>query len=406
MSFFFNHPFTQNLFEENISNANANANDTEYYDILNIKKDATEIEIKKAYRKLAIKNHPDKGGDPEKFKEISVAYQVLSDPEKRKTYDQFGKDLVNQNMSSPPDIFSMFFGQQHANSHNQNKKCKNSVHNIKVSLEDIYNGKKMKINVTRQRLKYPNGMKQSDCVQTCANCNGQGFITQVRRFGPMIQQSQVKCEKCNGIGKLWNGVQTVKESKILEIYISKGIHHGKKIKFDGESDEKPGMLPGDIIFVLHEKKHNIFTRKDNDLLITKKINLSEALCGTEFILTQLDNRKLLIKSEKNKIIKPGEIMCIENEGMPMEDNPYVKGHLFIMFDIVFPLPKHLSDKHKSIIKKILPVNKFKIQDNPNNELCILKEVDKNSFKKNYNNKKIYESDDDNYHDGNVQCAQQ
>ena len=99
-------------------------------------------------------------------------------------------------------------------------------------------------------------------------------------------------------------------------------------------------------------------------------------------------------------------MCIENEGMPMEDNPYVKGQLFIMFDIVFPLPRHLSDKHKSIIKKILPVNKFKIQDNPNNELCILKEVDKNSFKKNYNKKKIYDSDDDNYHDGNVQCAQQ
>ena len=403
MSFFFNHPFTQNLFEENISNTNVN--DTEYYDILNVQKEATPAEIKKAYRKLAIKNHPDKGGDPEKFKKISVAYQVLSDPEKRKTYDQFGKDLVNQNMPSPPDIFSMFFGQQHTNSHNQIKKCKNSVHNIKVSLEDIYNGKKMKINVTRQRLKYPNGMKQSDCVQTCTNCNGQGFITQVRRFGPMIQQSQVKCEKCNGIGKLWIDVQTVKESKILEIYISKGIHHGKKIKFDGESDEKPGMLPGDIIFVLHEKKHNIFTRKDNDLLITKKINLSEALCGTEFILKQLDNRKLLIKSEKNKIIKPGEIMCIENEGMPMEDNPYVKGHLFIMFDIVFPLPRHLSDKHKSIIKKILPVNKFKIQDDPNNDLCVLKEVDKNSFKKNYNNKKIYDSDDDNY-DGNVQCAQQ
>ena len=131
-------------------------------------------------------------------------------------------------------------------------------------------------------------------------------------------------------------------------------HHGKKIKFVGESDEHPGLLPGDIIFILQEEKHKIFTRKANDLLITKKINISEALCGTKFIIKQLDNRKLLIKSDKNKIIKPGEIMCIEDEGMPTEHNPYVKGQLFIMFEVIFPLSKTLTEKQKNILESILP----------------------------------------------------
>ena len=150
MSFFFN----QNSFGGGPNPFQTQTiNNNEYYDILNIKKDATPAEIKKAYRKLAIKNHPDKGGDPEQFKKISVAYDTLSDLDKKKIYDQYGKDAVDKG-PPPSDIFSMFFGneQNHRNHRNQPKKCKNIIHNVKVSLEDIYNGKTIKISVNRQRL--------------------------------------------------------------------------------------------------------------------------------------------------------------------------------------------------------------------------------------------------------------
>ena len=404
MSFFFSgNPFDghQNPFQEN----NSKIDNNEYYDILNIKKSATPEEIKKAYRKLAIKNHPDKGGNPEKFKKISVAYDTLSDLEKKKVYDNYGKNAVDKG-HPPSDIFSMFFGNEQ-NSRNKPKKCKNVIHNIEVSLEDIYNGKTIKISVNRQRLIYPDGMNAEKAIKICNICNGQGIVMKIRRMGPMVQQIQTQCSKCNGTGKdIVDGVKKIKKKKILEIYVSKGITNGKKIKFVEESDEYPGLIPGDVIFILKEKKHNIFTRKGDDLLITKKINISEALCGTKFIIKQLDGRELLIQSDKNKIIKPGEIMCIENEGMPIENNPYVKGQLFIMFEIIFPLSKTITEDNKKILESILPPRPKQIEDNGKYELCILKNVDKSMFGKTKNRSNCYDEDEDEDEDANVKCAQQ
>ena len=144
MSFFFNNSFQQN---------NLPVNNDEYYNILNVTKESTQNEIKKAYRKLALKHHPDKGGDPETFKKISIAYDTLSDPTKKELYDKYGEDGIKQNgnVHNPHDIFSMFFGGNN-NFNNKPTKGKDVVHNLKVSLEDIYNGRIMKISVNRQRL--------------------------------------------------------------------------------------------------------------------------------------------------------------------------------------------------------------------------------------------------------------
>ena len=164
----------------------------------------------------------------------------------------------------------MFFGNQMNRSQQQHvKKGKDVVHEINVSLEDLYKGKKVKINAKRQRIKYPANINKEYAIKSCDMCNGNGSIMQVRRMGPMIQQIQQQCQKCRGTGKtISEGVKLVKESKILEFDIPKGCKEGHQVKFEGESDEIPGLITGDIIFVIKEKKHNLFKRKSADLLLT------------------------------------------------------------------------------------------------------------------------------------------
>jgi len=144
------------------------------------------------------------------------------------------------------------------------------------------------------------------------------------------------------------------EEKTLEIVIEKGMKNGQTIKFDGESDEKPGVLPGDIIFVIQEQPHSIFKRSGNNLFIDKKINLSESLTGFSFKLQTLDNRNVLIKSKKNRIIKPEDILIANGEGMPIYKNNE-KGNLIINFEVEFPkkIPEKLAEK----LEKILPKKK-------------------------------------------------
>jgi len=395
------------------------ADTQEYYDILGVAKDATPAQIKKAYRKLAIKNHPDKGGDPEKFKKISVAYDTLSDPEKKELYDKYGKEGVEQGgggARNADDIFSMFFGGGGGGGRRERgpRKGKDVVHPLKVSLDDIYNGKVVKISVNRQRMKYPKGMDSASAIRTCDACDGRGFVVQIRRMGPMIQQVQQPCTKCGGTGKIVaKGVKQVKERKILEVPIDKGVKNGKKIKFDGESDEHPGLMPGDVIFVVQEKAHPIFKRKGADMLMQKEINICEALCGTKFLVKQLDGRELLISTEPGKVIKPGEIMCIDDEGLPYEGNPYTKGKLFIHFEVKFPVNGSLTPQQMQVLESVLPPRPAQPEDDPDDELelCTLQEVDKSMFGKSgaSSGRNAYDDDDDDDMEGGgqrVQCAQQ
>lgn len=392
----------------------------EFYKVLGVAKDADAAQIKKAYRKLAIKNHPDKGGDAELFKKISVAYDVLSDPEKKEAYDKYGKEGLEGGGGggrNADDIFSMFFGGQGGGRGQRSsgpKKGKDVVHPLNVSLEDLYNGKTIKISVNRQRMKYPSGMDSNSAVKTCDTCGGRGAVVQVRRMGPMIQQVQSACPNCSGTGKdVAKGVKQVKERKILEVPVDKGMRDGSKIKFDGESDEHPGMLPGDVIFVVKQKEHSRFKRKGADLLLTKKINVCEALCGTKFLVTQLDGRQLLIETKPGKVIKAGELMCVEDEGMPYEGNPFTKGKLFILFEIVFPTSGSLTAQQIQVLQSVLPPKpKLEIdEDDEEPEECTLQDVAKDMFGKSGNHgsrSQAYDSDEEDAGEGGqrVQCAQQ
>jgi len=186
--------------------ASREVDNSEFYELLGVSKNASPSEIKKAFRKAAIKHHPDKGGDEATFKKISEAYDCLSDPEKKELYDRYGKEGLEQGggaAGNAEDIFSMFFGGQGGRRGPSGpKKGENLVHALNVTLEDLYNGKTKKIAITRKRVTYPDGMSAENAVNVCSTCKGRGVVVKMHQIGPgMIQQMQQKCPACGGAGK-------------------------------------------------------------------------------------------------------------------------------------------------------------------------------------------------------------
>ena len=238
----------------------------EYYNILGVDKNAEKSKIKKAYHKLAVKHHPDKGGDPDKFKKIAEAFEVLSDENKRKTYDSGGKDaLGGHGGGNPMDMFSqMFSGNMSSNS--RVKKGKNTEYTMNITLEDVYNGRNKNISLSRTVI-------DKKSIFSCLACNGQGMKIREIRMGPMIQQIQSHCTECNGLGNKYKS-NKVKEN--LKIYIPKGVSQGKNIVVDGKGEDILNGESGDLVVIINILE-NKFKRQGNDLFIDKKISLLAAL---------------------------------------------------------------------------------------------------------------------------------
>ena len=217
--------------------------------------------------------YSDKGGDEHKFKEISAAYEILSDEEKRERYDKYGLEGVDDEGGAAArgeDLFSMFFGGGGRSSRSRGPRKSPSLnHPLKVSLEDLYNGKTVKLAVNRK-------VVVGD-VKTCTKCRGQGVVLEMRQIGPgMVTQMQRHCPQCDGQG---SEAKTKSERQVLEVLVEKGMRNNQKITFRGMADEVPGMEAGDVHFVVQEKPHELFKRKGADLLVTKDISLNQALCG-------------------------------------------------------------------------------------------------------------------------------
>nr|QEG03059.1 DnaJ protein 2-like isoform X1 [Cymbidium ensifolium] len=352
------------------------SDNTRYYEILGVTKNASQDELKKAYKKAAIKNHPDKGGDPEKFKELAQAYEVLSDPEKREMYDQYGEDALKEGMGggggghNPFDIFEQFFGGGGfgggSSRGRRQKRGEDVVHTLKVSLEDLYNGTSKKLSLSRNRLcpKCRGKGSKSGASGRCYGCQGTGMKVITRQIGPgMIQQMQHVCPECRGSGEVISdkdkcpqckGNKVTQEKKVLEVNVEKGMQHGQKIVFQGEADEAPDTVTGDIVFVLQLKEHLRFKRKYDDLFVEHTLSLTESLCGFQFALTHLDGRQLLIKSNPGEVVKPGQSKAINDEGMPHHQRPFMKGRLYIHFNVEFPDSGVLSLDQCKKLAAILP----------------------------------------------------
>jgi len=430
--------------------------ETEFYDLLNIKYNASEEEIKKAYLKLAQKEHPDKCQDrtpegiqkaTEKFQYINYVKNILSDSNKRAIYDREGKsgleEAKNQDNGggNPFDMFQQMFGRFnmggfHEKMTHQKPKPGPTKHILKVSLSDLYKGKEFKINIKQQIIcKNCNGKgtPNPDAIKRCTTCNGKGQVVQLRQVGPgMMQQIVQPCGICQGKGKTipkldlcsdCNGNRILKADKTHNISIKPGMTWGMVLHLNDKGDEHPDTdQKGNLEIILSEldktssdyNPSNLI-RINNDLHIHIEISLVEALCGFNLVICQLDERKIIINhTKKDKIIQSGEIMKISGEGMSILNNPFEKGDMIIHFNII--LPKYLDDSRKDILTKILPVikrNNLTINENDVKHIKILEEHKKDEYKKdeykkdkNINDEFIDELNQIGEDNPEIQCAQQ
>lgn len=352
--------------------------DSKLYDILGVAPTATEAQLKTAYKKGALKYHPDKNAsNPEaadKFKELSHAYEILSDSQKRQIYDQYGEEGLEGGAGgagmNAEDLFAQFFGGGGAFGgmfgggmrDTGPKKARTINHVHKVSLEDIYRGKVSKLALQKSVI-CPGcegrGGKEG-AVRQCTGCNGSGMKTMMRQMGPMIQRFQTVCPDCQGEGEILrekdrckkcNGKKTIVERKVLHVHVDKGVKNGHKIEFRGEGDQMPGVLPGDVVFEIEQKPHPRFQRRDDDLFYHAEIDLLTALAGGTIHIEHLDDRWLSVNIAPGEPITPGAIKVIKGQGMPSFRH-HDFGNLYIQFDVKFPQGSELQNLQ--LLEQVLP----------------------------------------------------
>lgn len=402
------------------------AKDTKLYDVLGVPPTASPADLTRAYKQKARQYHPDRNQNSpdaeEKFKEVTAAYEVLSDAEKRQLYDRYGEEGLKEGGGRGGggfDLFSELFGMG-GRGHGGKRRGEDLVHRLPVTLEELYNGKETKL-AMRKNVLCPEcdgkGSSKPNAVVNCADCRGQGVKVTLRQVAPgMVQQLQMECSKCQGRGEIirdkdrckkCGGDKVVQEKKILDVYVEKGMSHKQKLTFSGEGDQEPNVIPGDVIVLLVQEPHPVFTRDGGDLIMEKEITLYEALCGFSFTITHLDGRILLVKSKPGEIIKPGDIKEIPNEGMPTHRQPFDKGVLVIKFNIKFPtsIPAQHASTLANILPQPTPLGALKMEDV---EEVSLQEYGtaRASNTRSHRRAEAYEEDDDGGHQPGIGCAQQ
>lgn len=347
----------------------------ELYDLLDVSPNATDADLKKAYRKKAMKYHPDRNPEAgDKFKEISNAYDILSNPEKREIYDKHGLEGLKEGRGAgggPTDLFEHLFGFGGGGGRGRNhgpQRGEDTQEVFEVTLEDLYCGTTKKVAFRKKVLCATckgTGGKNGKVGKRCNICDGRGVRLELRQVGPgMVQQIQRACDRCQGTGEIFDpkdlcdeckGKKINTERKILEVNVDKGMREGQKITFRGEGDQEPGVEAGDVVLVLKAKEHPIFERRGNDLIMKRTITITEALCGFKMAIEHLDKRVLLVTCNPGELIKPNDIKIIKGEGFPEHRQIFNKGDLYIVFQIDFTFPKEmLTAEHLMKLEALLP----------------------------------------------------
>ncbi|KIJ52545.1 hypothetical protein M422DRAFT_776175 [Sphaerobolus stellatus SS14] len=365
--------------------------DTTLYELLGVKPDASEAEIKKAYRKKAIQHHPDKNpDDPEaaqRFQEIAAAYEVLIDVDTRGVYDRVGMEGMTGASGGPSmeeDFFEQLFGGglrfgfgPNASSRRP-RKGEDSIIPHQVTLEDLYNGKSFKVMMERDAVCTTckgTGGKANAKTKECGRCEGKGWtFANSPIAGGHYGVHRVPCADCDGKGskirdkdlcKKCKGATVIKEKKPHEIFIERGTPDKHRIVLHDQGDEMPNIPPGDVIFALQTQSHESFERSGSDLLTHVKITLSEALLGfSRILVTHLDGRGIKVTSPPGKIIRPDDTIILRGEGMPVYKQPDQKGDLFVVLTVEMPTEQWLKTVDADALLKLLPPKKPEIVPTP------------------------------------------
>lgn len=348
----------------------------DYYNILEVDKNATKDEIKKAYRKLSKKYHPDVSKEVEseaKFKEVSEAYDILSNDEKKDNYDRYGtSDGPSGGFGgfggfgggfNMEDIFGQFgniFGNK-GRGRNQNNKKKGSDLRIKVSLNihDIINGVVKNLKYKRQAKCEPCNGKGGNDVKKCTTCKGSGEIVteQNSPFG-IIQQSH-SCNSCNGTGEevlnkcnYCNGLGTQVKEQSVEVEIPKGVGNGMQMKMSGFGNYIRSGEDGDLIIIFDEIRDSYFRRDAGNIIIDKEISIIDATIGA-VIVVKTPRGDVNITIEAGTQV--GKVIRVNGKGI--EDINYGMGSLII--NIIIKIPKSITEEEKNILTNLRNSENFK-----------------------------------------------
>ncbi|CAO3614665.1 unnamed protein product [Cunninghamella echinulata] len=329
----------------------------DYYEILDVPRDAPKSQIKKHYKKLSRVYHPDKNPNNKeaeaKFMELSDAYSVLIDDKN----DPFMIVMQQNNggggspFQNPFDIFSHFFGGGGGGHHgHQEKRGPDLKIDLEVTLEDLYNGATLELDISKQVICdhcHGNGARKSEDIVTCSVCQGQGVRIQRVQIAPgMVQQFQQTCDQCHGVGKVikhkcpvCQGNKVKRGNEQYTVVIEKGMNDDQTLVLEQEGDEYPDAIPGDVIFSISTVPNILYERQGNNLYTKQHITLVEALVGFEKTLNKLDGSTLSLK--RSGITQYGFVQKLEGHGMPIYDTNEEYGDLFVEYIVIFP--DHLDD---------------------------------------------------------------
>ncbi|XP_028824717.1 dnaJ homolog subfamily B member 1-like [Denticeps clupeoides] len=335
----------------------------DYYSVLGIRRGATDDEIKKAYRRQALKYHPDKNkaaGAEEKFKEVAEAYDVLSDPKKKDIYDRFGEEGLKGGVpgggGGGPNFTYTFRGDPHA--------MFTEFFGGRSPFEQFFGrngGGEEGMDIDDPFASFGMGSGMGGFPRSFGR-GGHGGPIQKKKDPPVVHDLKVTLEEVlNGCTKKMkishkrlnpDGRTTRSEDKILTVEIKKGWKEGTKITFPREGDETPANIPADVVFVVKDKPHPVFRRDGSDIVYTAKITLREALCGCTVQAPTLDGRSVTVTTQD--VVRPGTKRRVSGEGLPLPKCPERRGDLLVEFDVKFP--ERLSQQARDTIAQALPAS--------------------------------------------------
>ena len=346
----------------------------DFYEVLDVARNASDDEIKKAYRKLAMKHHPDRNQDnpsaEEKFKEVKEAYEMLSDPQKRAAYDQYGHAGVDPNMGGGGgfgggqpfgDAFGDIFGDIFGNMGGRQQRAGPQVfrgsdlrYTMEIDLEDAAKGKVTQIRVPNWDecdVCHGSGAEAGTKAETCPTCKGQGQVRMSQGFFS-VQQT---CPKCHGKGqhipnpcKKCNGQGKVKSQKTLEVTIPAGIEDGMRIRNSGKGEPGVNGGPaGDLYVEIHIKRHNVFEREGTDLHCTIPLAFTKAALGGEIEVPTLHGKASMNIPEGTQT---GQRFRLRGKGMPHVRSASTVGDLYVHVELEVPVK--LSAEQKQLIEQL------------------------------------------------------
>lgn len=348
----------------------------DYYEVLGVSKNASDDELKAAYRKLALKYHPDKNKEnpeaEEKFKEATEAYEVLRDPKKRAAYDKFGHDGVGnfegfgrtaysdfsdifQGMGSFGDIFGSFFGSSFGGRTNAKRVRRGAdiQHDLLITLEEAASGKEVKLEIPRHEICETcggTGSKSGTKPSVCPVCNGTGQIRQTQGFFSISQP----CSRCRGEGQIvtspcksCGGSGLLVKKRLITVKVPAGVESGSRLKISGEGEQAPnGGISGDLYVAIHVKKHDVFERHGNDIINVMNVSFPTVCLGGEIEVPTIFGGT--VKMRIPPATENGAVFRLKGNGIPYLGS-YGKGDQLVKINIA--VPKKLSAKQKELLQE-------------------------------------------------------